>query len=88
MLVEQVYELLNQITGELTGKEDLVTNDLSNVIDVGTAIFDATSVDNNVKSLVNKVGKVIAVIQTALSEHQARLVGIWLGFTETPLRNP
>ena len=61
MLVEQVYELLNQITGELTGKEDLVTNDLSNVIDVGTAIFDATSVDNYVKSLVNKVGKFIAV---------------------------
>lgn len=61
MLVEQVYELLNQITGELTGKEDLVTNDLSNVVDVGTAIFDATSVDAYVKSLVNKVGKVIAV---------------------------
>ena len=61
MLVEQVYELLNQITGELTGKEDLVTNDLSNVVDVGTAIFDATSVDNYVKSLVNKVGKFSAV---------------------------
>lgn len=61
MLVAQVYELLNQITGELTGKEDLVTNDLSNVVDVGTAIFDATSVDNYVKSLVNKVGKFIAV---------------------------
>lgn len=64
MLVEQVYELLNQITGELTGKEDLVTNDLSNVIDVGTAIFDATSVDNYVKSLVNKVGRFIAVNRT------------------------
>lgn len=64
MLVEQVYELLNQITGELTGKEDLVTNDLSNVIDVGTAIFDANSVDNYVKSLVNKVGKVIAANRT------------------------
>lgn len=64
MLVEQVYELLNQITGELTGKEDLVTNDLSNVVDVGTAIFDATSVDNYVKSLVNKVGRFIAVNRT------------------------
>ena len=61
MNVQQVYELLNQITGELTGHEDLETNDLSNVVDVGTAIFDATSVDNYVKSLVNKVGKVVAV---------------------------
>ena len=44
MNVEQVYQLLNQVTGELTGHEDLVTNDLSNVIDVGTAIFDATTI--------------------------------------------
>lgn len=61
MNVQQIYELLNQITGELTGNENLVTNDLTNVVDVGTAIFAATSVDNYVKSLVNKVGKVIAV---------------------------
>lgn len=61
MNVQQIYELLNQITGELTGNENLVTNDLTNVVDVGTAIFSATSVDNYVKSLVNKVGKVIAV---------------------------
>jgi hypothetical protein len=61
MNVQQVYELLNQITGELTGNENLVTNDLTNVVDIGSAIFSATSVDNYVKSLVNKVGKVIAV---------------------------
>lgn len=61
MNVQQVYELLNQITGELTGQENLVTNDLTNVVDVGTAIFNASSVDNYVKSLINKVGKVIAV---------------------------
>lgn len=61
MTVEQIYQLLNQITTEVTGQADLVTNDLSNVVDVGSAIFDATTVDNYVKSLINKVGKVIAV---------------------------
>lgn len=61
MQVEQIYELLNQITEEVTGQENLVNNDLTNVVDVGTAIFSATSVDNYVKSLINKVGKVIAV---------------------------
>lgn len=61
MNVQQIYELLNQITEELTGAENLVTNDLTNVVDVGSAIFAATSVDNYVKSLVNKVGKVIVV---------------------------
>lgn len=61
MNVKQSYELLNDITEEVTGKSDLVAEDLSNVVDVGTAIFDATSVDNYTKSLVNKVGKVTAV---------------------------
>lgn len=61
MNVEQIYTLLNQITTEVTGKADLVTNDLSNVVDVGSAIFSSTSVDNYVKSLINKVGKVISV---------------------------
>lgn len=61
MLVNQIYTLLNDITGEVTGKTDLVAEDLSNVVDVGTAIFSITTVDNYVKSLINKVGKVVSV---------------------------
>lgn len=61
MQVTQVYELLNTIAQEVTGQTGLVHEDLENVVDLGTAIFDATTVDNYVKSLVNKVGKVISV---------------------------
>ena len=61
MEVKQVYTLLNTVTQEVTGQTNLVQEDLSNIIDVGSAIFSATSVDNYVKSLMNKVGKVIAV---------------------------
>ena len=61
MKVEQIYELINSITEELLGKEDLLQEDLSNVVDVGTELFNATDVDNYVKSLVNKVGKTIFV---------------------------
>ena len=61
MTVQQVYELLNTITGEVTGQTEIVHEDLENIVDVGTAIFSATSVDNYVKSLINKVGKVVAV---------------------------
>lgn len=59
MEVKQIYELVNSITGEVTGKTDLVKEDLSNIIDVGTELFKATDVDNYVKSLVNRVGKTI-----------------------------
>lgn len=61
MTVVQIHALMNQVTGEILGKSDLVTEDLSNVVDVGKEIFDSTSVDNYVKSLVNHIGKVIFV---------------------------
>src|SRR5690606_27925310 len=61
MKVEQIHSLVNSITDELLGKSDLLQEDLSNVVDVGKEIFDNASVDNYVKSLVNKVGKTIFV---------------------------
>ena len=61
MNVEQIYSLMNTVTGEVLGKADIVKEDLSNVVDVGTEIFNQTSVDNYVKSLVNHIGKVIFV---------------------------
>lgn len=61
MKVNQIYEIINSITNEVTGKSDIVAEDLSNIIDVGKEIFDNTAVDNYVKSLVNHIGKVIFV---------------------------
>lgn len=61
MQVNQAYELLNDVTEEVTGQSGLVNEDLSNVVDVGTQIFSTSSVDNYCKSLMNKVGKVTAV---------------------------
>lgn len=61
MEVKQIYELMNNVTTEVLGKSDLIAEDLSNVVDVGTEIFNASAVDNYVKSLVNHIGKVIFV---------------------------
>ena len=61
MKVKQIYELMNNVTTEILGKSDLVKEDLSNVVEVGTEIFGATEVDGYVKSLVNHIGKVIFV---------------------------
>lgn len=61
MKVNQIYEIINSITNEVTGKSDIVNEDLSNIVDVGKEIFDNTAVDNYVKSLVNHIGKVIFV---------------------------
>lgn len=61
MTVQQIYDLVNNITTEILGKGDILAEDLSNVVDVGTELFDNTSIDNYVKSLVNHIGKVIFV---------------------------
>lgn len=61
MEVKQIYELVNTITNEVTGKEGLVNEDLSNVVDVGDTIENTAGIDNYVKSLVNHIGKVIFV---------------------------
>lgn len=61
MLVTQIYEIMNDVTSEILGGSAVVNEDLSNIVDIGNAIFDATSIDNYVKSLVDKVGRVIFV---------------------------
>ena len=61
MTVTQIYELMNNVTSEILGESALIKEDLSNVVDVGTAIFNATSFDAYVKTLLNHIGKVIFV---------------------------
>lgn len=61
MKVSQIYELMNQVTSEILGEEDIVFEDLSNVVDIGTKVFNADAIDAYVKSLVNHIGKVIFV---------------------------
>lgn len=61
MEVKQIYSLVNDITSEITGKTDLVKEDLTNIVDVGKELFSVSDVDNYVKSLVNRVGKTIFV---------------------------
>ena len=61
MKVNQIYELMNSVTGEVLGEEAVVNEDLSNVVDIGTALFNASAIDAYVKSLVNHIGKVIFV---------------------------
>lgn len=61
MDVKQIATLVNSINNEIIGANALLEEDLSNVVDVGKAVFDATSYDNYVKALVDHIGKVIFV---------------------------
>ena len=61
MKIEQVYSLVNASTKEILGETDIVAQDLSNIVDIGTSIINGNHVDNYVKSLVDHIGKVIFV---------------------------
>lgn len=61
MKVTQLKDIVNGVTSEVLGKEDVVNEDLSNIVDVGNEIFDTDNVDNYVKKLIDRIGKVIFV---------------------------
>lgn len=77
MKVTQVYELVNGITQEILGDSVVVNEDLSNVVDIGTAIFNATDVDNYVRKLCNHIGRVIFVNRPYAGAAPSVLMDSW-----------
>lgn len=61
MEVKQIYEFVNDTVKEVLGDETLVQEDLSNIVDIGDAVFDGNAFDKYVRSLVNHIGRVIFV---------------------------
>lgn len=61
MKVTQLKDIVNTVTSEVLGKEDVVSEDLSNLVDVGNEIINTENVDNYVKKLIDRIGKVIFV---------------------------
>lgn len=77
MEVKQIYSLVNDVTGEILGKTDILKEDLSNVVDMGKELFSNTEVDNYVKSLVNRVGKTVFVNRKYSGKVPSVLMDSW-----------
>ena len=61
MKITQMASVLNSIIPEVLGTSELVSEDLSNLIDVGKALSDDENLDKYVKALQNRIGKTIFV---------------------------
>lgn len=61
MNITQVYDFVNTATKEALGESVIVNEDLTNIVSVGEAVFNANAMDKYVKALVNRIGKVIFV---------------------------
>ena len=61
MIITQVHDFVNLATRKALGEGVVVNEDLSNIVDVGEAIFNAKAYDKYVDALVNRIGKTIFV---------------------------
>lgn len=77
MVVKQIYDLINSVSGEVLGKDDIVKEDLTGVVDLGNEVFNQGAVDNYVKSLVNHIGKVIFVNRPYAGKIPSVLMDAW-----------
>ena len=77
MEVKQIYSLVNAVSGEVLGKTDIVQNDLTGIIDLGTEVFNQNAVDAYVKSLVNHIGKVVFVSRPYSGKVPSVLMDAW-----------
>ena len=77
MEIKQVYQFVNDAASEVIGDTAVVEEDLSNVVDIGTAIFNASAFDAYVKSLVNHIGKVIFVNRPYRGSAPSVLMHAW-----------
>lgn len=77
MEVKQIHLLMNEVTEEILGEKGLVLEDLSNIVDIGTSIFDATKVDNYVRTLVDHIGKVVFVNRPYTGSVPSVLMDAW-----------
>ena len=62
MKVTQIAELVNGITEQVLGKSaELTAENMKNIVDIGTQLTDSSNIDNYVRSLADRIGKVIFV---------------------------
>lgn len=77
MEVKQIYTLINSVSKEVLGKTDIVADDLTGIVDLGTEVFNQGAVDNYVKSLVNHIGKVVFVNRPYAGKVPSVLMDAW-----------
>lgn len=77
MKITQIHDILNSVSQETFGESDLVNEDLSNLVDIGSKVFDANQVDNYVRKLVDKVGKVVFASKSYKSSVPSVVMDSW-----------
>lgn len=77
MKIQQIHAIVNSVTQEVLGKEAVLKEDLSNVVDLGQEIINTENIDAYVKKLVNHIGKVVFVDRLYAGGAPSVLMDAW-----------
>lgn len=77
MEVKQIFNLINSVSEEVLGTTEIVSEDLTGLVDLGNEVFNQNAVDNYVKSLVNHIGKVVFVNRPYAGKIPSVLMDAW-----------
>jgi hypothetical protein len=61
MEMTQIYQIVNETTAQVTGTEPVADIDANKIVDAGAEVLDTDQVDHYVKSLIDRIGKVVFV---------------------------
>ena len=78
MEVKQIYDLVNPITQEITGEENLLKEDLSGVVQVGQTIQNFDGWQNKfVNALIDRIGRTIFVNRPYAGSAPSVMMDAW-----------
>lgn len=77
MLMNQVAEIVNDLSAQYLGSESVASVDLSNVVDIGTSVMDLSNLDHYVHDLIDHVGKVVEVNRAYRGKTPSLVMDAW-----------
>lgn len=77
MDMNQAASIVNALSDQYLGDSAVATTDLSNVVDIGEAVFNLNSVDHYVHDLIDQIGKVVFVNRAYRGKTPSLVMDAW-----------
>lgn len=77
MEMNQVATIVNALSAQYLGGSAVANADLSNVVDIGTQVFDLDNKDHYVHDLIDQVGKIVVVNRAYRGKTPSLVMDAW-----------
>ncbi len=77
MDMNQVASVVNALSKQYLGETAVVNEDLSNVVDIGSQVFDLNSTDHYVHDLIDQIGRIIFVNRAYRGKTPSLVMDAW-----------